>query len=584
MKFNYSLIVASLFSLSLLNGMEMVKQISAQQQIYKLISADMHEMVINEKLLNLSEPLKAMFTGGLKEAQEKKAFIPLTAPELELLLGMMYHVTCIQDEKTLEKALIACIASADTTNLFEVLDAAQEWQLPESIQRCLGSYILNEILLDQEQLAQFKKTISLDDQLKLLQQLPLNLKNYMPALQLFDSIGLKNLGKDISDYFGVLGKLSATFKANIQFLLLRYKPIELAKLLEQSNINFEHVLKDDIYFKENRVKTIWSYMPAFGENYYPTALAMLDNGTIVAGYKYGMIAVRDRFGNEISRFFTPERTCVAKIIQLDAQHIGVWADDGKLHIFDWKTSQQKSKIPGYKNKIHTLCRTLGEQHKIFIWDISSGLSIQEINDPRMNCDSELIVLNYSEYITADGEKIHLWKNNRIDQVIPAPHYWGCHIYALAHHQGKIATGCANGTIYIRSLAEPKKITHTFHHKEGKSIFCLTFLNERYLASCGEDKMVRIWDLKENKELLNLKVGYSYCIWAKQSKLILGCSDGQIKELFIPQLASVQELLEELDRNSPLNCLRMPDQMIRIGIMSKCLKRLDVQKLITALKK
>jgi|GEM_PF-5383619 hypothetical protein len=579
MKFNYSLIIASLFSLSPLNGMEMIKQVSARQHIYKLISADGHEMVINEKLLALSQPLKTMFTGSFKETQEKKAFIPLNAPELELLLGMMYHITCIQDEKALEKALTACIASADTTNLFEVLDAAQEWQLPEVIQRSLGSYILNEILLDEDQLAQFKTIISRDDQLKLLRQLKLNLKNCIPALQLFDSTCDLKKEADVNANFNLMCELRQFILGNIHALLLRYKPIELAKLLEKSGLDF----KDGLH-KENDVKTLWNYEPVFGENYYPTAITMLDNATIVAGYKYGMIAVRDRFGNEISRFFTPERTCVAKIIQLDAQHIGVWADDGKLHIFDWKTSQQKSKIPGYKNKIHTLCRTLGEQHKIFIWDISSGLSIQEINDPRMNCDSELIVLNYSEYITADGEKIHLWKNNRIDQVIPAPHYWGCHIYALAHHQGKIATGCANGTIYIRSLAEPKKITHTFHHKEGKSIFCLTFLNERYLASCGEDKMVRIWDLKENKELLNLKVGYSYCIWAKQSKLILGCSDGQIKELFIPQLANVQELLEELDRNSPLNYLRMPDQMIRMGLMSKCIKRLDVQKLITALKK
>ena len=189
-------LVAILFALIIFEAHPMENPASQPPQRpthYTLISSDGYEVIVQPEFLesrdivenrHASEPLKAMFSSGLKEAKEKQARVALNGQALELLVNLMHRAP---QTKYQEKDYLLDKPIAESENIgdyiFDMLRCAEEWQINPRIQKRIASHAAALIFEDEAHIAEFTRTLPLCDQLSLLKRLPLNSHNTIPALQ-----------------------------------------------------------------------------------------------------------------------------------------------------------------------------------------------------------------------------------------------------------------------------------------------------------------------------------------------------------------------------------------------------------------
>lgn len=183
-------------------SMEKPPQLAA---VYRLISSDDCEVVVQPQFLKNSEPLKTIFTGKFKESKQNKLLVPLTGAALETLVNLM-HLDQINDEKGLGDdwcfKQLTSVLHADSNRgeyILDLLAQANEWMVCPMITDAITTEAAELIFHDEQARAECMQKMSVQDQLYLLNKFSLasrHARNYIPALKVLHAMKNK---KELED-------------------------------------------------------------------------------------------------------------------------------------------------------------------------------------------------------------------------------------------------------------------------------------------------------------------------------------------------------------------------------------------------
>jgi hypothetical protein len=158
--------------------------------VYRLISSDDYEFVVQPKFLENSEPLKAIFTGKFKESKQNKLSVLLSGAALETLLNLM-HMDQINDNKGITDQecfkRLTSVLHADPNRgdyILDLLAKANEWMVCPMITNAIATEAAELIFHDERARAECMQKMSIQDQLYLLDKFSLArrcARNYIPA-------------------------------------------------------------------------------------------------------------------------------------------------------------------------------------------------------------------------------------------------------------------------------------------------------------------------------------------------------------------------------------------------------------------
>jgi WD40 repeat protein len=174
--------------------------------VYRLISSDDYEFVVQPKFLENSEPLKAIFTGKFKESKQNKLSVLLSGAALETLLNLM-HMDQINDNKGITDQecfkRLTSVLHADPNRgdyILDLLAKANEWMVCPMITNAIATEAAELIFHDEQARAECIQKMSVQDQFYLLNKFSLashHARNYIPAFTMLHAMkNKKEIKKD----------------------------------------------------------------------------------------------------------------------------------------------------------------------------------------------------------------------------------------------------------------------------------------------------------------------------------------------------------------------------------------------------
>ena len=427
---------------------------------YTLISADEHEVIVQPRFLESSEPLKAMFSSGLKEAQEKRAKIALNGQALEQLVNLM-HVAedKNKDKKQLKADLKKTITESENVgeHILDVLRVAEEWQTHPQVQTHIAEHAASMIFDDEQQITEFTKVMPVDEQLQLLKHLPLTPANCIPALKalaLIHKSPESQANAEIkADYNVCLQEFTHYMIDSLKELVAYHKPQELARIIESADMNYIAPI-----FKQKLYEILGTTTARkFDGSVY--ALADVDKDTIAVGTGNGGYTWNIK-NNSISEFGIKE-SIILSLAHLNRATLVAGYHDGQICLHhtqsDRKGMLHKRDTHGVR---HLLCdnnRIISAEfgkHTIQIWDTNTGQEICKCSGHTKNINNVLVL-----------------------------------------DPSHIASSSEDGTVRIWDSTIGNELQR-FNH--GNAIWALMQLGQHYIASFG--KTIKIWDLRTGNDV------------------------------------------------------------------------------------
>lgn len=228
--------------------------------------------------------------------------------------------------------------------------------------------------------------------------------------------------------------------------------------------------------------------------------------------------------NENPEGHTGSVKCVT--VSPDKKYIASSGRDKMIFLWDAEGNYKNEKITGHQdiiwNILFSSCMkylfSSGEDGKIFRWNldregenitIGEGSEIsKELNKKRKRsnietlCIRALAISAHNKYIAVGSKDgyAHLWelaRNNKYKHIHSFKHDDWVMSVVFSLDEKFIYTGCARGEIRCWDISDDSKPISTGHGHKG---WVRTLaINEKYLVSGGEDKTIRLWDLKSVEE-------------------------------------------------------------------------------------